>query len=320
MKKFILNLFIFSLPLLITAYLIDLRLSNKLSRSTSNAGEYEVWSDIYNGKIDSDVLIYGSSRAWVHIDPEIIGDSLNERIYNFGIDGSCFPTQYLRGLENMKYNHKPKLIIHSVDLFTLSVHKELYNMQQFLPYMLGSKRIFTYTHQFEGYSFMDYVVPLLRYRHDKAAFQLLLATHDTVDVEYRHRGFKGMDRQWNSDFQKAKEKNGCITINLDHKTIALYRTFLNECLNNGIAVVLVYSPEELDGQHFVVNREEIIQLYSQLANEFNLIFLDYSTNAICKNKAYFYNASHLNASGAQAFSKILGHDLNQHLSKDRRAF
>jgi hypothetical protein len=53
----------------------------------------------------------------------------------------------------------------------------------------------------------------------------------------------------------------------------------------------------------------IINIFKQLAVEFDLIFLDYSKYEICMDKNYFYNASHLNAHGADLFTRILANDL-----------
>jgi hypothetical protein len=105
MKKFVLKIFIFLLPILLLPYPIDIIFSKYLSESKYYAkGEVKVWKDIYDGKINSDCVIYGSSRAWRHISPQIIKDSLLVSSYNLGVDGLNFPIQYLRHKELLKYN------------------------------------------------------------------------------------------------------------------------------------------------------------------------------------------------------------------------
>lgn len=60
---------------LIVAYPADLILSYGLNRSHGHPAEFEVWRDIYNGSIDTEIEIIGSSRAWVNINPLILEDS-----------------------------------------------------------------------------------------------------------------------------------------------------------------------------------------------------------------------------------------------------
>ena len=115
MKKYILNILIFASPIVFIMFLADYLISNNLKTNHEYPGEIEVWNDIYQGNINSDIAIYGSSRAWVHINPKILKDSLNLKAYNFGIDGHNFWLQYLRHLEYLKYNKPPKIILLSVD-------------------------------------------------------------------------------------------------------------------------------------------------------------------------------------------------------------
>src|SRR5690606_8473940 len=121
MRLFLYKLALFLLPFLILSYPLDLVLSNYLSQSNGSTGEIEVMKQIYNGTIDSDIAIYGSSRAWVHVNPEILQDSLHQTAYNFGVDAHNFWLQYLRHLEYLKHNRRPSSIIISLDIFSLEI-------------------------------------------------------------------------------------------------------------------------------------------------------------------------------------------------------
>ena len=99
------------------------------------------------------------------------------------------------------------------------------------------------------------------------------------------------------------------TVIKDKSTENLLHSFLQECRDLRIKVILVYSPEQIEGQNFVTNRSEIINTFNDLAKDFNIFFLDYSNDAMCKDKNLFYNSMHLNAKGAELFSKKLVTDL-----------
>ncbi|MBD1432781.1 hypothetical protein H8B06_08100 [Sphingobacterium sp. DN00404] len=311
MKKFLVRTFFFFFPFVVISYPLDYGISYFLSKSNDASGEFEVWSDIYSSKVNCDIAIYGSSRAWVHIDPQIIADSLNQSVYNFGINGHNFWLQYLRHLELEKHNKSPKVIVLSVDVFSLQKREDLYNPDQFLPYMLWNSNIANFTKSYKGYNGTDYYIPLIRYAGKFEALKSSIkhAVMNTSDIHYRTNGFKGMDREWNTDLEKAKSNNVSYEIELDNKSIELFELFIQECDANHTDLILVYTPEYIDGQNYVSNRKDVIDIYKNLAVKYQLTFLDYSNDSICLNKQLFYNASHLNKKGACVFSKKLAKDI-----------
>ena len=311
MKKFTIKLLYFSLPILIIAYPLDFVMSYYLSQSNTSPGEFEVWNDIYSSSTNCDIAIYGSSRSWVHIDPQILSDSLNIKVYNFGIDGHNFWLQYLRHIEFLKNNEKPKTIILSVDVFSLQKRKDLYELDQFLPYMLWNSNIQEYTSSYIGYSKFDYYLPLVRYSGKSNAISLIKENiaRDKKSIRYRRNGFLGMDREWNADLDKAKSKKKSYEITTDPSSILLFESFIENCKTNNIELILVYTPEFIDGQEFISNRDDLLNIYKKFASKHSLKFYDYSNDSICSNKEYFYNASHLNKKGAEIFSKDFANKL-----------
>lgn len=311
MKKFVVRTFYFLLPIVIIFYPLDYAISYFLSKSNDSSGEFEVWNDIYSGKANCDIAIYGSSRAWVHINPEIITDSLNQTVYNFGINGHNFWLQYLRHLELKKHGKMPKTILLSVDGFTLQKREDLFLPDQFLPYMLWNKNMIEFTKSYIGYNITDYYIPLIRYAGKFKALSTSIenALTDEPETPFRIYGFKGMDRHWNNDFEKAKSKEHSYTIKVDKNSLELLESFILECKANRTELILVYTPEYIEGQHFVSNRQNIIKTYQNLSQKYQLTFLDYSNDSICFDKELFYNASHMNKKGANLFSRKLAKDL-----------
>jgi hypothetical protein len=309
MKKFLRNITIFILLALLLASAEDVFLSGILKRS--KAGENSVWYDLYNGRINSKVLIYGASRAWVHFDPEIIQDSLHLSAYNLGIDGHTFWLQYFRHKILVEYNARPKLIIQSVEAATLSKRPDLYNSAQFLPYMLNNSEMEEATRSFEGFNFFDYHIPLLRYyghlEEIKKAFWILIKP--SLNIPDRVRGYKGQEISWNDDFEKARKKMKAMIIKPDAATIRLFDNFLKECVEKGIKVILVYSPEYIEGQMFTQNRTSMVNLYKSFAQKYKISFYDYSNDPISFQRKYFYNSQHMNKEGAELFTKKLVSDI-----------
>lgn len=307
MKKFISNLILFISLLAVVIYLLDLYLSYNLKKSNSFAvGEYSVWNDVLDGKVNSDIVIYGSSRAWQHIDPMMINNEFNLSAYNLGINGHNFWLQYLRHSLLLENNSKPKLIIHALDMSTLAKRKDLHNLEQFLPYMLWNCEIYKATESYEGFGLIDYAVPLTRYsKASGGVMESLRKVKINTDKEWRVKGYKGQEVQWNSDFDNAKKKMKSYEIKLDSLSLILFDKYLKECISNKIHVILVYSPEYIEGQRFYKNKDRIISLYKSYGKKYNIPFYDYSNDKISYQKKNFYNSMHLNKTGSELFTQKL---------------
>lgn len=316
MKKFLRDIIFYSLFLIVFFILLiplDRYFSEKIKYPYTKekiAGEFEVWDDIYNGTAQSHIAIYGSSRAWVHISPQIIEDSIKLSSYNFGADGHSFEFQYLRHKIIEKENILPKTIIHSLDAHSLQNKTEFYNKFQAVPYMLWDWDFIYHTSHYQGFSYMDYIVPLLRFRHDNN----MLFTNRLPEYgrKVRKKGYRAVKQKWNNDFDNAKEKHKTgYKVMIDNKMTNLYEKFISDVKKKNIEIIMVYTPEYIEGQKFINNRKEIINLYRSISTKYNIPFLDYSNSFICFDKKYFYNATHLNAEGSELFTKILIHDIKR---------
>jgi hypothetical protein len=282
MKKFIINTIFFVLPITLSSYLIDCFISANLKKSNSHAQkEYPTWNIIMEGKLDSEILIYGSSRAWTHFDSQIIEEKLNKTTYNLGIDGHTFNMQYLRHLLVLKNNKKPKLIIHSIDAGTFQ-KGNLYNPDQFLPYMLWNNEFFKSLKNYDGYNFTDFYIPLIRYYGKldaiKTAIKMLIMPKS--NLTQRIKGYQGQDVEWNNDFDDAQKNMDKYEVKLDSITIAKFDNYLAECSVKNIEVILVYSPVYIERQNFIKNHSEIIEFYQLFADKYSLKFLNFSNDSI----------------------------------------
>ena len=306
MKKFIIKIIVPLLLLIVFSYPLDLFISNNLKKSNTYAhGEFSVWNDIIEGELYSDLYIYGSSRAWVHFDPMIIQDSTGLSVYNLGMDGHRFIMQYLRHKLVLEHNKKPQYIIYSLDITTLA-KGNLYNPDQFLPYMLWNNDFQEVILKYEGYNYFDFNIPFLRYsgKHNAIKESLRIFFKGDNPIK-RIKGYEGRNESWNKDFIKAKNKMDSYTVNIDDKSLFLFQKFLSDCKKSNIQVILAYSPYYIKGQEFIKNQDEIIKMYNNLADKYNLDFFDFTKDSICYKKKYFYNSGHLNKDGAELFTKKL---------------
>jgi hypothetical protein len=197
----------------------------------------------------------------------------------------------------------------SVDINTLAKNPNLYNSDQFLPYMLGDAGIQTFTKGYKGFILADYYLPLVRYYGKKSAINTAIKAAFYTDTTQNTRinGYQGQEREWNADFDKAKKKRKILNVKIDTATLRLFEQFVQECAQKRIKLTLVYAPEYIEGQQFVRNRALIVALFQHFSAKYNLQFIDFSAHKISQNKAYFYNVLHLNKTGATVFSRELAH-------------
>lgn len=310
MKIFFKKILWFFIPIILGSIALDYIISRKLKNTNDFAkGENSVWNDIYESKLQNfNGFVYGSSRAWVHIDPELLSRDLGIQFYNLGVDGHNFNLQLLRHQELVAYNGNPEIIIYSIDEFTLAKRKDLYNYQQFLPYMFWDEKIKSFTSNYEGFSIYDYYLPLIRYVGENKELNKVFFTRD-IPYPIRNRGYQAIDEKWNQDFEIAKEKFEKFEIELDTTSIIKFEKFLKSTNKNKTKIIFVYTPEYIEGQNFISNREDIMGIFKNLSQKYNITFLDYSKGEISHQKKYFYNTLHLNTIGSKLFSKKLAKDI-----------
>lgn len=320
MKKFLLKLFRFILPILLIAYPLDFFISYNLKKSNASNGELQVWNDIYTGEAGCDVAVYGSSRAALHINPQILEDSLHRRAYNFGFIGYSFWMEYLRHSEFFKYNAKPKQIIVSLDVFSLTNKLNvLYEADQFLPFLLANGDMQSYASKSAGYSVNGYTkfdcyLPLLRYVGKRESLLNSVENMFNPEIEVykmRKRGFVPRDKDWDDEFDEKLYPRKQIRVTFEPKAVELFEKFINECKNSNIDLIFVYTPEYIERREWVTNRNDVINLYKEFAAKYNLVFLDYSDDEMSYDKKFFFDSFHLNAKGADVFTTKLAAELKE---------
>ncbi len=309
MKRFLYEVATFFLLLIMGAYIIDAFLTENLKKYP--VGDSGIWNEIFAGRVNSEVVVYGASRAWVHFDPRIMEESLGMTVYNLGVDGHNFWLEYLRHSMLLKYNTKPKVIVMEISQNTLAKRKDLYGLDQFLPYMLNQPQVEAAISSYEGYRYLDFHIPLFRYYGKaealvRALIQFLNPSHYSPN---RVKGYQGKNSAWSGDWERVKRDLQPSKAVNDLESIRLFDSFLEECRILGIKVVFVSSPEFIEAQQYVTNREEIFSIFEAMSAKYNIPYLDYSKNFISYKTEYFYNSGHLNKGGAELFTKKLVVDL-----------
>lgn len=281
---------------------IDYAISYKLQHSADR--RYIGWSKIVNEQLDADLVIMGSSRAWVQYSPALLDSILQINTYNMGIDGSGLNRQIIR---YEVYDHyqakKPKYIVLNVDYFSANEWSYGYEREQFFPYMWDSymrKEL----QKVEPMSWGERYMPVYRYVTYKGLYNVL---YEQPLEAKTYKGYMGQDRPWEA---KAYEELTTFHFNADERVMAMFDQFLVERKAEGIQIIFCYAPIYIGFTNKVENLDEFFAFYKDYAERYDIPILDYTYQELCMDTAYFYNATHLNRQGAEIFSTQLAHDLD----------
>lgn len=293
--------------IVILLFALNAMINSGLRRTTTS--EFGIWNKIVHGKINADIVIFGSSRALAHYDPRIIQRATGFSAYNIGLNGSQTDLQLARLRAYLNHNRKPKLLIVNFDLFSFVTSHEIYDPAQYVPYMTepaiyaGVRRVYPDAWKWR-------YLPLYGYAVEDMRFDWLIGLKAFFGIQPREdhlNGYQPEDRQWTGDFARFKANNAAgWSVDVEKQGVIDFTDILRICQVAAIPVLVVHSPEYFEVQEMERNREEILQRARALSAKFGAEFWDYSDSPICRDRANFYNSQHLNQSGATLFSDDLG--------------
>jgi hypothetical protein len=304
MKKFIINISLFA----VLSGSLYLTIFWKIEKTLLHSDylDYSEWNDIYSGKQDNEIVIIGSSRARKMVDPIIISQNDSISVYNLGMEGYKIPFQITKYQIYRKRNKKPKICIQIVDHFSLTYRPDLYDIEQFLPY-LNNPDLTIQLKKYEGFSWVDYNLPYFRYFGKSNV--ILAGFLELFKLKrFESTGYKGYYPKntaiWEPAFDRLKTENPeGETIKLNQEVVQLMDKFTDKLADDSIKHIIIYAPEYSEFHQYIKNRDSISNIYEAIASKHNsTYFIDFKDSAICHNKSLFYNPTHLNKNGAEIFS------------------
>lgn len=239
-----------------------------------------------------DILIFGSSRAHLHYDPQIISDSLGMSCYNCGVSGMGIIYHYGR-FKLITRRYMPKVIIYDI----LPVLDEMIrddNMIFINPlrsyYGLCSSvdSIFGKIDQNEHYKMYSQM-----YRYHAAFVPILL---DVKNTTYEKNGYLPVNGHV-SDRIKVEIKNDYV---VDSLKLYYLEKLIKEC--KGKTHLIFTASPRWKYTYYGNAFDPIIQL----CHKYNVPFLNfYCDKRFINNPDYYQDATHFNKNGATAYTKML---------------
>lgn len=314
MPVFLKKAAIFLLVGLILAYLLQCIIDAGLKKSGYSLS-YREWYNLYHSDINADILIQGGSRARLQISPLALERNFKLSAYNIGIDRASFPIENYMFKEYVKYNKRPRYIIHSIDVGIFNNPVEQFDYKQFIPYL--NKEFLRSFKDHSIFTLNDLYIPLYKYSHSPgiviAGLESLLNKRPPDNGRYN--GFESIDHHYVATVLNKRLKDfpkGIITKDND----SVYNDFISYikyCKKENIKLILVITPALFTFQNTLINRDSIMNVYNKTAQQYNIPFLNYSRDKMGLDTSMFFDFYHLNKKGVKVFNEKLMKDLSVYI-------
>ncbi len=274
---------------------------------------FGVFNRIVRGGIDADLVVSGSSRALNHFDPRIVAARTGHTAMNIGINGSQTDMQLAVFRTYLAHNRRPRLLVQNLDSFTfVTSRKGLWFPAQYMPY-LNEPALYDALLAIDPDLWKVRRLPLYGYAVHDMNFTWWLGLRRLAGwnpPEDRFLGFQPRNAPWSGEFADFRDRQGRgVTFEIEPQGIKDLEALLDLCKAERIPVLLVYSPVYYEMQAIETNRSAIFDRFRAIAQRYDVPLWDYSASRLSQSREYFVNSQHLNAAGADLFSREFAADL-----------
>lgn len=276
---------------------------------------------LYDGRLDADVLLFGSSRMLTHVDPTVIEAATGLKAYNLGLDGTGLDQHLFTLAEAVRFNRAPRVVVLGIDVssfadgvepppgafhpYALKVRSEI-----FRPYAMVSD---------EAYRLVNGTRP-----GPAETVERLLYRHLLPSLAFRDRvldviaAARGRPREEGAGLRHVKGAilrpprpgyrntlEGPLAIAYDAAQVDKLERVVEFCREHGLALVLVEMPWGFDIRAVAPNFAEIQARIEQAAARPCVGLVDLTADPDFRDPSLYIDAAHLDSRGAEAVSRKL---------------
>lgn len=312
-----LRICIYIVKILIISYSIALIIQSLSDYGLKNSEDniFSHWKSILKGKIDSEIIILGSSRGVVSYDPKIFSKQTELTTFNLSFDAAPYNLQRIKLEAYLEKNAVPKVIIQNVDMAHFNKSYSIPNKFQFIPFM-GKNTLQEELKKVDPDFGKYYTIPLVKYNgsvnflkigllnifNERSSTQTFAQAYNPKNLQFKKdiHNLERLDNLENSSRGFDRFKPGLDAL----------EEILNEIPSETI-VFLVWAPEHFErlkyAKHF---RSKIEKRLEELNNAHsNVHYLNYSRDSISLHSNLYYDTFHLNKKGATIFSEKVSKDI-----------
>ena len=310
MKKFLIKGVIFAVVLFLLAAVLDYVLCKGLLRMEDS--RFQDYAAMLEGGMDHDILIMGNSGAKAHFNTGLIDSLCHASSFNIGMGMYPINVELMKYRLYQEHNQKPKILIINVDggtFWSISDVRHQHQSEQFFPLVYDS--LMRKELKGVGYTFRELWIPLYRfwgYQMDikKGLLEALHLKHYVSMPGYK--GFRAEEGPWDgTNFEKMEPG----PVDFDPHSRSLFEDFLAQCHADSVQVVIVFSPMYEQAKNVMLGLDEFKAWLGSFEEKYGFPFLDYmDCLPLSMDTGNFVNASHMNPTATEAFTKVFCRDLN----------
>jgi hypothetical protein len=300
-KMFFKKLFVLFLLLVFLDIVIGNILSFYYFRQKSGL-QYRTTFSIDSTK--AEVIIFGSSRANHHYNPDVFENELKMSYYNAGRDGNYMFYHYAV-LKCILKRYTPKIIILDFLHREFNNDKECYDrLSLLLPYYKNHPEIRPIVNLQGGYIKLKKLSSI--YPYNSSLLTILIGNLEfnkkrKADI----KGYIPLFGTWKKPL--AIQESEVEIYAIDSIKINAFKSFIQACKNSNIRLYVICSP------YFYKQKfpDYSVRIAKEIALNENVLFWDFSQDSTFLNHpSYFLDLGHLNNDGAVLFSKIITDKIN----------
>lgn len=247
---------------------------------------------------DQEILIFGSSRAIHHYNPDIFKNKLALSCYNCGEDGMGIILSYGR-YKLAQRKSQPKIIIYDIepsfDLLKNDNSKYLGFLRPFYD-VPGIDSIFFRVNPNEQYKMLSNL-----YRYNSRWIDILAQYCSKSTLLAKDYTYSPLKKTLDYEPEKYvfSQESDCDSLKLYY-----LERFIKDCKANGTKLVFAISPV------YGESRNRLLQPFVNICESFQIPLFDHFGDEIfTKNRDAFKDKQHLNSSGAEHYSEIIADEI-----------
>jgi hypothetical protein len=294
MKRFIYKIIIFVGLLSLLTSIPCLVFEKRAKRCTTRHPYCRVNLAINSENINADLIIMGNSRAEYHYNDSILSEKTGLRCLNLGWAGYPFDYQYNVMYRNyMEQNIKPRFILQEISPYVFFDYFFPKYTIELLPFINRPEFKF-YIELCPELSYLDKFI-FVRYGGKLYEVCDELSLLETTD---------SLGEKWRNDFITKMHE-----VEKDTTIMNLFERFVDECKDQNIKLILIYSPMHTDNGEKYFNMDAFWSIISKVVKDRDVPVLNYHS-LFGNDTTYFRDAVHLNKYGKDCFTRKVAHDLD----------
>lgn len=262
---------------------------------------------------DADIAIIGASVAYNQYVSKILEDSLELKVFNYGIGGQNIYSHYIIThflLEEAPIN--PKVIIYQPCYIDLE-NTPGWNNEKMNSYFNLYDRDSVITQVLD--QTVPQKAPFLKYikcyKYNGKIFDYLnrLCRDYAKNSEYLRKGYMPLYKVWGEDLEETNDVN-----EIDKQKTAYLKKIIQLCKDNNVKLIICNAPTYRLYKH----SPKWLEFLDSVTRKESIPYINYvDDSTFLSRKEWFYNKDHLNDEGATQWTKLLANELRSYLTGNK---